>query len=92
MISAIETYKQAVSYLIDAVNALDQAHSVLKDHNLHECIAVKFRGRHLSIGEAVEIADGLLRDLQNVRCPDCDQPMAESEDCLTGCCPSLEGK
>jgi hypothetical protein len=92
MIPATETYKEAVSYLIDAVNALDQAHSVLKDNNLHDCVAVKLHGRWVNIGEAVEVTDGLLRDLQNVRCPDCDQPMAESEDCLTGNCPSLEGK
>jgi hypothetical protein len=92
MIPATEAYKEAVSYLIDAVNALDQAHSVLKDHNLHECIAVRRGGRWLTVGETVEIADGLLRDLQNVRCPDCDQPMAGAEDCLAGACPSLRGK
>lgn len=88
--SAVATYKEAVSFLTDAVNALDQAHALLKDMDLHNSIAGKLWGRHVNLAEAVKIADDLLRDLQEVKCDECDKPMAESEDCLSGHCPSLE--
>jgi hypothetical protein len=91
MQSAITTYKEAVSELINAVNALDQAHSMLKDIGWDNYISTKTWGRHVCIDEAVEIADGLLRDLQNIVCPECGKLMAESEDCLSGCCPDLVG-
>lgn len=86
---AITTYNEAISELITAVNALDQAHSMLKDIDLHDYIDSGYSYRRLNVKDAVNIADGLLRALQDVRCPDCDTPMAESEDCLSGCCPEL---
>lgn len=91
MQSAVKTYEEAVSQLIDAVNALDQAHSMLKDIDLHTYISTQHWGRHFNIADAVNIADGLLRDLQNVVCPDCGKPMAEAEECLAGACPEIAG-
>jgi hypothetical protein len=91
MTSALTTYKEAISQLIDAVNALDQAHASLKDIDLHNYISTKSWGRHMSLLDAVAIADKLLFDAQNATCPDCGKPLAESEDCLSGCCPELVG-
>ena len=88
-VNALTTYQEALSQLTDAVNALDQAHAMLKDINLHNYIDAKLWGRPVDISDALNIADGLLRDLQNVRCPDCDKPMSGSEDCLSGCCPEV---
>lgn len=87
--NAIQTYKDAMSELTDAVNALDQAHSALKDLDLHRYISAKLWGRYVDIEDVVNIADALLGDLQRVICPDCNQPMAESEDCLSGQCPEV---
>lgn len=89
--SALTTYKEAISELITAVNALDQAHSMLKDIDLHHYITTGYTYHRLNVQDAVNIADGLLRQLQNVECPECGNPMAESEDCLSGCCPELVG-
>ena len=89
--SAVAKYNEALSQLIDAVNALDQAHAMLKDIDLHTYIQTRACGRLTSLKEAVDIADGLLRDLQNVTCPDCGKPMAESEECLSGVCPEIAG-
>lgn len=86
---AIATYREAVSEIQNAVNALDQAHAMLKDIDLHNYIATKVWGRFANIQDAVNLADGLLRDLQNATCPDCGKPMAEAEDCLLGHCPNL---
>lgn len=87
--SAVEKYNEALSQLIDAVNALDQAHALLKDIDLHNYIATKTWGRHINLSDAVNIADGLLRDLQNATCPDCGKPFAANEDCLSGACPEI---
>jgi hypothetical protein len=84
--SAIETYREAVSQLIDAVNALDQAHAMLRDIDLHNCIATKTWGRWVSLCDAVNIADGLLRAAQNITCDDCGKPCAEINECLEGTC------
>lgn len=89
--SAVATYNEAVSQLIDAVNALDQAHALLKDIDLHQYISTKTWGRHVSLLDAVAIADKLLYDLQNVTCEYCGKPMAESEDCLSDHCPEIGG-
>lgn len=88
--SAVATYKEAVSFLIDAVNALDQAHALLRDIDLHQYISTKSWGRHVNLLDAVAIADKLLYDAQHVTCEECGKPMAESEDCLSGRCPELE--
>lgn len=88
--SARATYEEAVSFLTDAVNALDQAHSLLKDLDLHQYISTKLWGRHASLLDAVAVVDKLLYDAQNVVCEECGKPMAESEDCLSGHCPELE--
>lgn len=85
----ITTYNEAISELINAVNALDQAHSMLKDIDLHHYVTTGYTYHRLNVKDAVNIADNLLRALQDVRCPDCDKPMAESEDCLGGCCPEV---
>lgn len=89
--SAVEKYNEALSQLIDAVNALDQAHDMLKGIDLHTYIDTTHWGRHFNLKDAVNIADGLLRDLQNVTCPDCGKPMAEAEECLSGACPEIAG-
>jgi hypothetical protein len=89
--SALTTYKEAISELINAVNALDQAHSLLRDIDLHHYIDTAYGARRHNVHDAVNIADELLRQLQNVECPECGNPMAESEDCLSGCCPELVG-
>lgn len=89
--SAITTYREAVSQLIDAVNALDQAHALLKDIDLHNYVMTRVWGRPMNLSDAVNIADGLLRDAQNLTCPDCGKPMTESEDCLSGHCPEITG-
>jgi hypothetical protein len=83
---AIETYREAVSQLTDAVNALDQAHSMLRDMDLHNSITAKLWGRYVSLGEAVNLADNLLRDAQNITCDNCGKPMAEINECLEGTC------
>ena len=85
-VPAIQTYKEALSELVTAVNALDQAHSMLKDIDLHNCISTKCWGRWVSLKEAVDIADGLLREAQKLTCEECGKPMAENEDCLEGNC------
>ena len=89
--TAIETYNQAVSQLIDAVNALDQAQDLLKSIDLHNYISTKTWGRHVNLLDAVAMADKLLFDLQNATCPDCGKPFAENEDCLSGICPEIAG-
>jgi hypothetical protein len=86
---ATTTYNEAISELITAVNALDQAHSMLKDLDLHNYVTSGYSYRHLNVKDAVNIADNLLRALQNVKCPDCDKPMGESEACLSCCCPEV---
>ena len=89
--SAITTYKEAVSELINAVNALDQAHAMLKDIGWDKYISTQTWGRHVSLLDAVAMTDKLLFDAQNATCPDCARPLAASEDCLSGCCPDLVG-
>ena len=89
--SAVAKYNEALSQLIDAVNALDQAHAMLKDIDLHNYISTKTWGRHVSMLDAVAIADKLLFDLQNATCPDCGKPFAENEECLSGVCPEIAG-
>jgi hypothetical protein len=91
MQSALTTYKEAVSELINAVNALDQAHSMLNDIGWDQYISTQTWGRHVSLLDAVAMTDKLLFDAQNATCPECAKPLAESEDCLSGCCPDLVG-
>jgi hypothetical protein len=87
---ALEIYKEAVDEMTNAVNALDQALSMLRDIDLDNYISTKIWGRYVSLRDAVDIANRLLSDLQNVKCMDCGKPMAASEECLSGNCPSLE--
>ena len=61
-------YKEAESFLIDAVNALDQAHALLKDIGLDRSVLTLFQGRHVTVLEAVAIADKLLYELQHTPC------------------------
>ena len=89
--SAVAKYNEALSQLIDAVNALDQAHAMLKDIDLHNYVGAKLWGKPANLNDAVNLADGLLRDMQNITCPDCGKPMAESEECLSGVCPEIAG-
>src|SRR4029434_8689225 len=88
--SAVEIRAEAGLELQKAVNALDMAHALLKDIDWHKYVSTKTWGRYVTLKEAVEIADGLLRDIQNIECPECGKPMGESEDCLSGHCPELE--
>ena len=88
--SAVKTYAEAMSELVTAVNALDQAHALLKDIGWDNYISTKIHGRHVNLLDAVALADKLLYDMQNSTCPECQLPLAESEDCLSGCCPSLK--
>jgi hypothetical protein len=87
--SAVEIRAEAELELQKAVNALDMAHALLKDIDWHKYVSTKSWGRHISLEDAVEIADGLLRDIQNIECPECGKPMGESEDCLSGHCPEV---
>jgi hypothetical protein len=89
--SAIETYREALSELQNAVNALDMAHALLRDLGWHNYVETGYGPRRQTLQSMVYDADGLLRDAQNIICPECAKPMAESEDCLSGCCPDLVG-
>src|SRR4030095_2462725 len=86
---AVEIRAEAELELQKAVNALDMAHALMKDIGLEKYISMKVWNRYVDLGDAVKIADGLLKDIQDIQCPDCSKPMAESEDCLSGCCPEV---
>lgn len=90
--TAVKTYAEAERELITAVNALDQAHAMLKDIGWDNYISTKIQGRYVTLLDAVAIADKLLFDMQNSTCPECQLLLAESEDCLSGDCPSLRGE
>ena len=91
--SAAATYKEAMSELMDAVNALDQAHGMLKEIGWDRYISTKVSGmayRHVTLLDAVAIADKLLYDMQHTTCPDCGRPLDGNDDCLSGDCPEVQ--
>lgn len=80
------TLREAVEQLEIAEVAIDQAHAMLKDLKLHDYIQ---SGMKRTIKTVSLDVSGLLEDLKNVRCPDCNEPMADNLACLEDRCPTL---
>jgi hypothetical protein len=83
---AAVTYREALQQLRAAEEAIDQAHAMLRDLNLHDWIETGRGPYRQTLNSAYGIVHGLCEDLQNVLCPECGQPMAERTDCLEQRC------
>jgi cellobiose-specific phosphotransferase system component IIA len=81
--SALSTFREALLEIENAADALDQAHSSLKQLGLH-------RYRKGAYGESIESlsehAFELLKYLRQVKCEECDKALGENEACLNGTC------
>jgi phage FluMu protein Com len=88
--SAITTYREAIEQLKIAEEALDQAHAMLRDLNLHNYIDTGRGPYRQTVSSAFDIVNGLLKDLQKARCIECDKPLAENEVCLESKCAEVE--
>jgi cellobiose-specific phosphotransferase system component IIA len=81
--SALSTFREALLELENAADALDQAHSSLKQLGLHKY-------RKGSYGRSIELlsddAFELLKYLRQVECEECGKAMGENENCLNGSC------
>jgi hypothetical protein len=91
LISAITTYREAVEQLQIATDAIDQAHSMLKDLKLDNCIQTGYGSRRTIRAVSFDV-ESLLEDLKRLACDDCGQPLAENIACLEGRCPAVEGR
>ena len=87
--TAESTWRDAIEQLLIAANAIDQAHAMIRDLNLHNYIETGRGPYRQTLNSAFGIVIGLLRDLQEVICPECSNPMAENPACLAGNCPTL---
>jgi hypothetical protein len=83
-------YAEALAELRKAEEALDQAHSMLKDLNLDCYIEAGLRGHKLTVANVHALVDALETDLEHVQCPECGNDMSANVACLSGHCPSLD--
>ena len=88
-VNSLNTYREAVQQLQTAVDAIDQAHAMLKDLKLDTYITAGYGPRRQTVRSLYFDAEGLLEDLKNAACPDCGRPMAENLDCLEDRCPDV---
>jgi|KBSMisStandDraft_5_1062788.scaffolds.fasta_scaffold2781228_2 hypothetical protein len=82
----VATYNQAIRFLEEAVEALDQAHACLKDVGMDQVISTKTWGRYVSLLNAVALTDKLLDDARSARCEDCGMLLAGNARCLQQTC------
>jgi len=89
----LQLHAEALEQLRIAEEALDQAHSMLKDLNLENYIqsGPRMRSGQMTVADAHGVVANLMADLASVECPECGQDMSKNEACLSGHCPSLEG-
>ena len=81
-LTPIEAYTEAVEQLLGAVDALDQAHSTMRDAGVDDVASRRSGG--LSIRGLVLHAEGILTELQRAACDDCGHPLSKHGD--PGCC------
>ncbi len=82
----VATYNQAIRFLEEAVEALDQAHACLKDVAMETAIQTTTWGRHVSLLSAVAMTEKLLDEARSARCDDCGMLLAGNAPCLKGNC------
>jgi hypothetical protein len=82
----VATYNQAIRFLEEACEAIDQAHACLKDVDMDQTIYTRTWGRFVSVLDAVRMVDKLLEDARGARCDDCGQLLAGNARCLRGNC------
>jgi hypothetical protein len=68
-------YQQALDQVRIAAEALDQAHSMLKDVKLDKHVDSGPGSLRLSIQHLSRYTSGLLEDMQITDCPDCEHPI-----------------
>lgn len=68
-----EAHAEAIQFLSQAVDALDQAHAYFKDADTEHCLS---DGR-VGIRSAVSALDTLLKYAKEAECDDCNKPVAE---------------
>lgn len=78
-------YREALEQLRIAADALDQAHSMLRDINMHH-IGTGSGPYRLSLGQIGARAFGLVTALENDECDECGRKVSENADCLAGWC------
>jgi hypothetical protein len=87
--AAITSYREAAEQLQIAAEAIDQAHAMLRDLNIHNYIETGRGPYRQTLNSAYGIINGLLQDLINSTCPDCGKPLADNIDCLEDRCPEV---
>lgn len=79
--SAMTTYNDALRFLRDAADALDQARAALKDIGLQH-VGSRSGMYRLTVSQLADRAEEAIRSLENEECEECGTPVAESEACL----------
>ncbi len=74
-VTRLDAYREAIRFLEEAVDALDQAHSCLKDCRCDNIVSDAYH--RLSPRQLVALAEGMLKDARTVECDDCGKPLAE---------------
>jgi hypothetical protein len=90
-VPAIDTYREALGQLRIAADALDQAHSMLRDINLHH-LGTGSGVYFVSIANMANRADKLITNLMEETCEECGKAFSLSPDCLEGPCRQTETK
>ena len=83
--SAITTYNDALQFLRDAADALDQARAALKDIGLQH-LGTGSGPSFVTVSQMADRAEKLVANLQNEECEMCGAPLAGNEVCLEGGC------
>ena len=83
--SAITTYNDAMRFLRDAADALDQARAALKDIGLQH-IGSRSGPYRLTVSQLADRAEEAIKSLETEECEECGSRYSESEICLEcGC-------
>ena len=88
-VSAVTTYNEALKQLKIAAEALDQAHSMLRDINLNH-LGTGSGAYFVSIANMAQRAEQLVVNLQEEVCEECGNTLAENVACLEGRCHLVE--
>lgn len=78
-----EAHAEAVAFLKSAAEAIDQAHTSLRDAKTFECCAIKapagLGSMWMNTADAFRIVDGLYREAIAARCDECGAAIAACE-------------
>lgn len=83
--SAITTYNDALQFLRDAADALDQARAALKDIGLQH-IGSRSGPYRLTVNQLADRVEEAVVNLENEQCEECGRRLADNEPCFSGSC------